>query len=115
MRSAFPRPPALALKDRAHLVAPSSPFDRSRFDQGLPFLTERYRISQGSSLFANQGYLAGDDPARLADLSLGLSDPDVKALIAARGGYGATRLLPALDPSRVRVANKWLVGFSDVT
>lgn len=96
-------------------MAPSSPFDRARFDQGLPFLKERYQPSQGTSLFATQGYLAGDDRARLLDLQHGLADRDVMALIAARGGYGATRLLPQLNLDTIRSANKWLVGFSDVT
>ncbi|MCG8685445.1 MAG: dTDP-glucose 4,6-dehydratase, partial [Desulfobacterales bacterium] len=35
--------------------------------------------------------------------------------VAARGGYGATRLLDALSPARVREAGKLLVGFSDIT
>lgn len=111
----FSRPTPLQPGSGVHLVAPSSPFDRSRFDQGLPFLTERYRVSQGSALFATEGYLAGSDQARLADLQHGLGSPEVAALIAARGGYGATRLLPQLTPDQVRSANKWLVGFSDVT
>ncbi|MFT3921319.1 MAG: LD-carboxypeptidase [Myxococcales bacterium] len=115
MAVAFPRPPALQPGARVHLVAPSSPFDRTRFDQGLPFLTDRYQVSQGDALFAREGFLAGDDRARLTDLRHGLDTAQVHALIAARGGYGATRLLPSLEASQVRTANKWLVGFSDVT
>jgi muramoyltetrapeptide carboxypeptidase len=98
-----------------HVFAPSSPFDRARFDQGLPFVEQRYRVSLGDALFAQAGFLAGDDAARLSDLRIGLSAPDVGALVAARGGYGATRLLPALAPDEIAAAKKWLVGFSDVT
>ncbi len=111
----FARPPALSQGAAVRIVAPSSPFDRARFDQGLPFLTQRYRPSLGDSLFASVGFLAGDDDARLNDLERGLADPEIRALIAARGGYGATRLLSRLSPDAVRHANKWLVGFSDVT
>ena len=113
--TSFARPLALSHGAAVRIVAPSSPFDRARFDQGLPFLMERYRPSLGESLFANTGFLAGDDDARLNDLERGLADPAIRALIAARGGYGATRLLSRLSPEAVRDANKLLVGFSDVT
>ncbi|MET0340310.1 MAG: LD-carboxypeptidase [Polyangiales bacterium] len=109
------RPGALAPGARVHLFAPSSGFDRARFDAGHALLAARYRVSQGASVFAREGFLAGSDAARLADVVTGLADPEARALIAARGGYGATRLLPHLDVARVREAGKWLVGFSDVT
>jgi muramoyltetrapeptide carboxypeptidase len=109
------RPKALHDGSRVHIFAPSSPFDRSRFDLGLPFVSARYHAQFGDALFAQSGYLAGDDDARLADIRRALEDPEAGALIAARGGYGATRLLPRLTPEEVRRADKWLVGFSDVT
>jgi muramoyltetrapeptide carboxypeptidase len=96
-------------------LAPSSPFDRQRFARGLPLVEARYRVELGGALFERHGFLAGDDDARLTDLEDALADRDTGALIAARGGYGATRLLSRLDVAQVRAANKWLVGFSDVT
>lgn len=111
----YPRPAALAPSARVHLIAPSSGFDRARFATGRALLDARYQVSTGAAIFARQGFLAGDDDARLADLEAGLADSEVRALIAARGGYGATRLLPRLDLAAVRRAGKWLVGFSDVT
>jgi muramoyltetrapeptide carboxypeptidase len=109
------RPAPLAPGARVHVLAPSSPFDRARFEQGLPFLRERYDVTLGEALFERAGFLAGDDDARLRDLERALDDPAHGALIAARGGYGATRLLPHLEVGRIRRAEKWLVGFSDVT
>ena len=44
-----------------------------------------------------------------------LDDFDARAIWVARAGYGATRLLPSLDPDRVRQSAKWLIGFSDAT
>lgn len=111
----FALPPPLKQGSKALIFAPSSSFDRARFDQGLPFIAERYRASLGSALFSQAGFLAGDDNARLADITAALQDGETEVLIAARGGYGATRLLPELDVGAVRQANKWLVGFSDVT
>lgn len=98
-----------------HVFAPSSPFDRQRFDRGLPLVEARYRVTLGTALFHQRGFLAGSDAERLRDLSTALDDREAFALIAARGGYGATRLLPALSVEHVRAARKALVGFSDVT
>lgn len=109
------RPAALVPPAQVRVVAPSSPFERARFDRGLALLSARHRPTLGESLFARQGFLAGDDAARLADLEAALGDPNVRAIVAARGGYGATRVLPALDVARVRASAAWLVGFSDVT
>jgi muramoyltetrapeptide carboxypeptidase len=97
------------------VIAPSSPFDRARFERGLPLLEARYRVELAPGLFEKAGFLAGPDETRLADLTSALDDPSVAALIAARGGYGATRLLPELSLDDVQRADKWLVGFSDVT
>lgn len=113
--SSFARPSALRPRDELRVVAASSPFERSRFEAGVTVLSERYEVSLGKSLFARQGFLAGSDEARYLDLAGALGDPRVRAIVPARGGYGATRLLPALSCEEVGAAAKWLVGFSDVT
>jgi muramoyltetrapeptide carboxypeptidase len=108
-------PPALVPGDGVRVVAPSSPFDRRRFDLGHECLGARYSVTLADGLFARTGFLAGDDQARARALKVALRDEDVRALIAARGGYGATRLLPWLEVDEVRSAGRWLVGFSDTT
>lgn len=95
--------------------APSSPFDRARFEAGAELIGARYELQRAGSLLEVDGYLAGADAARRVDLLRALEDPKLRALIAARGGYGATRLLPDLPIDAIRRARKWLVGFSDVT
>ncbi len=109
------RPPALRHGSKMRVIAPSSPFDRERFDRGHALLSQRYVLELATSLFAREGYLAGNDAARLADLVQSLDDRETEAVVAARGGYGVTRLLPALDVGAIRRAGKWLVGFSDLT
>ncbi len=71
------------------------------------------RVAPGTQ--ARQGYLAGDDGARAAALNQLVRDPDVRAIIAARGGYGLMRILDRLDADALRRDPKILVGFSDVT
>lgn len=97
------------------IVAPSGPFDRERFEAGVEWLEQRYEVQFDEGIFSKNGYLAGDDDRRLNELIGALVAPEVDAILCARGGYGATRLLPQLDPGLVSNANKMLVGFSDVT
>ena len=44
-----------------------------------------------------------------------LDDPEVDAILAARGGFGCTRILPKIDQEAIRQANKTIIGFSDIT
>jgi muramoyltetrapeptide carboxypeptidase len=109
------RPAPLHAGSFVHVVAPSSPFDRGRFDRGLALLQTRYRVHLADTLFERAGYLAGRDEVRLHSLLEALADSRAQAIVPARGGFGATRLLPQLEAETVLHANKWLVGFSDVT
>ncbi len=57
----------------------------------------------------------GTDTERRADFQRMLYDKNIKAIIAARGGYGTVRIMDDLDFSAFMDAPKWLVGFSDIT
>jgi muramoyltetrapeptide carboxypeptidase len=74
-----------------------------------------YRVRVGESALKRNGYLAGSDAERVADLMGAFTDTDVRAIIAARGGYGAGRLLPLLDLGIVRRHPKIFMGHSDLT
>ena len=109
--------PVRGLREGGHLrvIAPSSPFDRASLMVGVERLRRRYVVSYDEGLFATEGFLAGDDARRLEELHAALRDPTVDAIVCARGGYGAMRLLPSIDLALVGSARKLLVGFSDVT
>lgn len=94
------------------IVAPAGPFDRESFEAGLRVLAERYQPVYDDGLLARTRYLAGSDARRLDELNGALADDSVKAVFAARGGYGSLRLLPKL---RRAGPPKLLVGFSDIT
>jgi muramoyltetrapeptide carboxypeptidase len=66
-------------------------------------------------LFRATGFTAGPDQARLAELEAALLDPEARAVIMGRGGYGLLRILAAIDPGLLRRAAKPIVGFSDGT
>ncbi|MBX7113680.1 MAG: LD-carboxypeptidase [Myxococcaceae bacterium] len=107
------KPPALKPFDTVAVVAPSGPFDRESFDAGLAVLRSRYDVRLGEGLFETARYLAGSDERRTAELVDALNNPEVKAVFAARGGYGAMRVLEHV--SLPRLPHKALVGFSDLT
>ncbi len=109
-------PPALRPGDTVAIVAPSSPFEAVLGWRGLGFLASRYRLLFDRELFSRTGYLAGNDARREAELSRALHDPRVAVILAARGGYGASRFVhDKIDWSALRARPKWIVGFSDVT
>jgi len=111
----FSFPPALAPGDTVAVVAPASPFEHVLCWVGLGWLAQRYRVRFSRGLFTRKGYLAGDDERRRDELLQALTEPGVRAVIAARGGYGASRFVHALDWSALCREPRWIVGFSDIT
>ncbi len=69
----------------------------------------------GQTIGASYNQFAGDDALRLQDFQQMLDNPEIKAIVCARGGYGTTRIIDQVDFSNFRQHPKWLVGFSDVT
>lgn len=97
---------------RVGVFAGSSAFAAERYEAGA----ERLRalgveLVEAPGLRAREGFLAGPDADRATGLSALASQP-LDAIIAARGGYGLTRILGALEPERFRTP---VVGFSDVS
>jgi muramoyltetrapeptide carboxypeptidase len=108
-------PPPLEPGDTVAVVAPASPFEPVLAWVGMGWLAKRYRVRFDRGLFDRAGYLAGDDARRRSELVRALEDPRVKAVIAARGGYGALRFTPGIDWNLLAERPRWLVGFSDIT
>lgn len=105
--------PALRPGDPVVVVAPASSFDRASFEAGLEIISGRYQAHYDPGMLTRQRYLAGSDERRLAELASALADPGARAIFCARGGYGMTRLLPALEG--VPLPAKPVIGFSDIT
>jgi muramoyltetrapeptide carboxypeptidase len=113
---AMVRPPRLSPGDPIRLVAPSGPLPREEVEAGVRLLAARYKVRYDpAKLFRAEGFLAGSDAHRLADLNEALADPDAKAVIMARGGYGLLRILPFIDTDALRAHPKPVIGFSDGT
>jgi len=109
-------PPPLSPGGRIGVVAPSGPIRPAALDEGLAYLRRKgYQVVEGRHLRCRHGYLAGTDAQRTADLNRAMSDPDLDAIIFARGGYGCGRILEDLDFSPLKSRPKLFLGYSDLT
>ena len=115
MSASFVCPPALAPGDAISIIAPCGPFDRTLLLRGAGFLAKHFRVEIDWRLFRSQGYLAGSDQERLDELNRALGSAEIRAIVCARGGYGATRIAHLADWRSFADDPKWIVGFSDVT
>ncbi|MER7456423.1 LD-carboxypeptidase [Micromonospora sp. NPDC126480] len=110
------RPPALRPGDTVMLVSPSGPTRPERVARGVELLTGwGLRPVPAPNAYARHGYLAGADELRAADLNTAFADPEVRGIICTRGGYGAQRVVDAIDMAAVRRDPKVVAGFSDIT
>ena len=108
-------PDFLHVGDKVAIVCPAS-FIRGNIDIGIKTLTSwGLEVVVGNTVGTSFHQFAGDDELRAADLQWALDDPSIKAVFAARGGYGCVRIIDAIDFSQFEKHPKWLVGFSDIT
>ncbi len=108
--------PKLQPGDLVRLVSPASYPDQPHIDNYIETLESwGLRCDVGDSVLGKHGYMAGTDAERLDDLNKAFRDPEVRAVIATRGGAGAYRIADDIDFEAVRSDPKLLVGFSDIT
>jgi muramoyltetrapeptide carboxypeptidase len=114
------RPARLRAGDLVAVVAPAGAVPEAALGAGIERLRAwGLRVRLGAHVLDRHPtlpYLAGTDAARAADFTQAWCDPEVAAVLAARGGYGSLRLLDLLDLDTLRAAGpKLLVGSSDLT
>lgn len=110
------KPPALRPGDTVGIVAPAAAVERAHLERGVAALTAiGYRVKVSARALDRCGILAGEDSMRAAELTAFFADPEVKAIFAARGGYGSGRILPLLDFATLARTPKIFLGFSDET
>ncbi|MFF8378700.1 LD-carboxypeptidase [Streptomyces sp. NPDC015661] len=117
---ALARAERLAPGARVAVVAPSGPVPEERLTAGLDILRgwglEPVVAPHVLETHPALGYLAGADRARARDLTEAWCDPTVSAVLCARGGFGAQRMVDLVDWTAIRAAGpKVFVGYSDVT
>lgn len=109
-------PPYLNKGDRIAIISPASHIDREPVIQAVEMLEESgFRVTLGDHVFSRCGPFAGTDDERLGDIQKATDDPEVKAILCSRGGYGMSRIVDRIDFSALRKHPKWYVGYSDIT
>ena len=102
--------------DTVGIAAPSGCVRREDLLRGVAEIRKLgFQVRYDDSLFARHQYFAGSHRQRAESLMNLFTDPGVKAIICARGGYGCQYLLQLLDPETLRAHPKIFVGYSDVT
>ncbi len=111
------KPAALQPGDTIGVVAPASPFNRETFERSCQSLQRQgYKVLVPESVFAREApYFAGTAEQRASDIQQMFENPEVRAIICARGGYGSNYLLGHIDLEVVRRHPKIFMGYSDVT
>jgi muramoyltetrapeptide carboxypeptidase len=98
------------------ITAPATTPDPERLERGISYLQScGYHVKVGDSCHKQEFYVAGSDEARAFELMDMVDDPQVDAILCARGGYGSMRLLKLLDFELFAEQRKPLIGFSDIT
>jgi muramoyltetrapeptide carboxypeptidase len=118
--TALARPARLVPGDRVAVVAPSGPVAPDRLETGVGILRgwglEPVVLAHVLEVASRLPYLAGDDAARARDVEDAWCDPANAAVLCARGGFGAQRVVDLLDWERMgRGPAKAFVGYSDAT
>lgn len=109
-------PKRLKRGDTIGIVSPSSPPNQESLERSFAFLEElglKWKI--GGHVKDINGYLAGEDDDRLADIEAMFADPEIDGIICAGGGYGSARYADRLDYQLIRENPKIFWGFSDIT
>jgi muramoyltetrapeptide carboxypeptidase len=110
------KPRRLRPGDTVGITAPASWGDRDQIKQAASCLEKLgLRVRLGDTLSMQHGYLSGTDEQRARELNEMFGDPEIQAIICARGGYGTGRIADRLDYDLIRANPKIFWGYSDIT
>lgn len=110
-------PPFLNPGDKIAIVCPAGYMPKQKAAACIAVLKQwGYTVTKGKTLGGkSKNYFSGTPEERLNDLQAQLDDPQIKAILCGRGGYGTTHLLDKIDWKKFKKNPKWIIGFSDIT
>ncbi|MGE0886562.1 MAG: LD-carboxypeptidase [Blastocatellales bacterium] len=110
------KPERLVKGDTVAIIAPASNLKADYLARGKVELEGLgFRVRHRADILEKARYTAGSDERRAEELMDAFTDPEVKAVWAARGGYGVMRILDLLDEDVLRANPKIFIGYSDMT
>ena len=109
-------PPYLKKEDVIGITCPAGYITLEEIQPAINKIKEwGFEIRLGNTIGKRDFTYGGTDAERLADFQQMLNDKTVKAIMCARGGYGAIRIIDKIDFSNFPLHPKWIIGFSDIT
>ncbi|WP_417612542.1 S66 peptidase family protein [Owenweeksia hongkongensis] len=109
-------PPALKSGDTIAIISTARKISREELEPAVAEITKRgFKVLFGKNLFEEENQFSGSDTHRTVDMQACMDNPEVKAILCARGGYGTVRIIDKVDFSRFANSPKWICGYSDVT
>ena len=109
-------PSFLRAGDNIHIVSPSGCIHSDFIDGATKLLSSwGLKVTEGKYACTAYGRFAGTKDERAADLQQALDDPNIKAILCSRGGYGLAQIIDKIDFTSFAKSPKWLIGFSDIT
>lgn len=102
--------------DMVGITCPAGFITLDEIKPGMSKLKEwGFGVAIGNTVGKRDFTFGGTDDERLADFQQMLDDKSIKAILCARGGYGAVRLIDRIDFKKFSSFPKWIIGFSDIT
>lgn len=109
-------PPFLKSGSTIGIVATARKISWEELEPAIGLLSDQgFTIRTGQRMFGEHHQFSGTDEERAADMQRMLDDPEINAILGARGGYGTVRIIDRLDFTEFRKHPKWICGYSDVT
>lgn len=109
-------PPPLQAGDRIAIAAPARKISHEEIKDVIQVIEQSgYTYIEAKNLFDSYHQFAATDTLRAASLNDLIHNPEVKAILFARGGYGCLRIADTIDYDSLSQHPKWLCGFSDIT
>jgi len=110
------QPPNIQPGDLIGLVCPSGTIPLEKVQICIQTLEKwGYQVKLGKTVGTKKDSFSGTDEERRQDLQGMLDDSAIKAILCARGGYGASRIINAINFKGFNNSPKWVIGFSDIT
>jgi muramoyltetrapeptide carboxypeptidase len=100
----------IAIVSPARAIAPEKVQPAIRF-----FEKQGLKVVLGKYIYNVHHQMAGTDAEKAADIQGFINDPNIRAIVSTRGGYGCVRVIDLLDLAPLAEQKKWFVGYSDVT
>lgn len=102
--------------DTIAIVSPARAIEREKVQPAIRFFEKHgLNVVVGKHTYNIHNQMAGTDAEKAEDIQGFINDPNIRAIVSTRGGYGCVRIIDKLDLKPLADQKKWFVGYSDVT